>query len=209
MATTPAPDTTTAPPCWDCPIPPPQGVPTGDELAAIASDAAHRASELLHMHESADPPWASSPDEPAPGPLDPVTDLVRLLRHTSDKGTIEIAATRAGLRTGQLRTLRAAFAFHGEAGVRAVLHCAEVDPSALEHAARQLASVRSHTRTPLHCEHNRITDLDAGIQLRLVNDTWYPFTRTPQNGWAPARGAAQLPTAAYSAARLATRSRSA
>ncbi|MGW1785555.1 hypothetical protein ACWCQQ_41680 [Streptomyces sp. NPDC002143] len=210
MSTTSASDTTAAPPFWDRLIPqPPQDVPTGDELAAIAADAAHRASELLRAHSSSDHAQAGRTDGPPPGPLDPVTDLVRLLGDTSDKITIETAAARAGLRTGQLRTLRAAFAFYGEAGVRAVLHRAEADPSTLEHAAGQLAGVRSHARTPLRCAHNQITDLDAGIQLRLVDDMWYPFTRTPQNGWAPARGAAQLPTAAYSAGRLATRSRGA
>ncbi|MBT2506921.1 hypothetical protein J7I98_13665 [Streptomyces sp. ISL-98] len=181
-----------AQPLWEHDLPPtPTSAPYLDRILETARDAADRAQALLGGK---------------PLDADPLIDLVRLL-HGRPTTEAETAATRAGLRPAQLRRLRTAFTIGGATAVNVALYLNTPQPSLIDHTVQAIQRVRPATAAPLKILRNRITDAEAGVQIRLGPDSLcYPFT-VLQDDWVLARRATPSPTEAYTAARQALRSR--
>lgn len=181
-----------AQPLWDYDLPStPSSGPHLDRILETARDAADRAQALLD----------GKPFDP-----DPLVDLVRLL-HGRPTTEAETAAARAGLRPTQLRRLRTAFTIGGANAVNVALYLTTPETSLIDHTVQAIQRVRPATAAPLKVLRNRITDAEAGVQVRLGPDALcYPFT-VLQDDWVLARRATPSPTEAYVAARQALRSR--
>ncbi|MFB8106783.1 hypothetical protein ACFC3O_28860 [Streptomyces sp. NPDC056007] len=186
---------TTAPttaPLWEHTLPAtPTSAPPADHIADTARDAASRARALLD-HTPHDP--------------DPLIDLVRLL-HGRPSSEAETAAARAGLRTAHLRRLRTAYTLAGTPAVRVSLYLHTPDPTLLTTATHAIQRLRRTAAALLAIDHNRITDPDAHVQIRLGQDGLaYPFTAV-QDDWVLAGRPTPSPGDAYTAARHTLRNR--
>ncbi|MCX2922939.1 hypothetical protein [Streptomyces sp. NEAU-W12] len=207
QAQTPAPPSLPAPPIPDPvdlgltgarPVPtgalaePPAPLPAAGALDALAADAAHRAGALLDGQE---PPAC-----PGPG-----SDIARFLALPHGAPFRQAAMDRLGLDIVGMGHYRLAHTHGGPGGAAAYLEPFTVDHDVLADAQARIQPLRPAATAPVVCEHNRLTDDAAGIQLRYGPDgRWHPY-RAPYGVWQPVPGPSADPARAYRAARTAGR----
>lgn len=172
---------------------PPPPMPDLNALQLLAEDAAHRAGRLLEEDETPVYPDAGS-------------DLARLVALPHGASYWQLAMDRLGLNTVAMGHLQLAHTYGGPGGAAAYLEPFTVDHDVLAHAQDVIQPLRPAPTATVECEHNRLTDHAAGVQLRYGPDgRWHPY-RCPYGTWQPVPGVADHPADAYRAARAATRS---
>ncbi|WP_042170013.1 hypothetical protein [Streptomyces sp. NBRC 110035] len=171
---------------------PPAPLPAAGGLDALAADAAHRAGALLDGQET--------PACPGPG-----SDIARFLALPHGVPFRQAAMDRLGLDLVGMGHYRLAHAHGGPCGAAAYLEPFAVGHDVLADAQARIQPLRPAATAPVVCEHNRLTDDAAGIQLRYGPDgRWHPY-RAPYGVWQPVPGPSADPARAYRAARTAGR----
>lgn len=160
-------------------------------LRLAVDDAAHRAQAAL----GGDPAGMLGSD-------DPFLDTVRILQHNDDTGLLEHAAAHLNLTVWQLRTLTHAYSLGGEGNVLAAHQPLPAHPDFLAQAEQAIQPHRPAPLAPIVRNDNQLTDDAAHVQLRLVDQTWYPFVDR-HGTWRPVPGHSTDPATAYRAARRA------
>ncbi|SDC16269.1 hypothetical protein [Streptomyces prasinopilosus] len=187
---------------------PPAPLPAAEALDALAADAAHRAGALLDGRE---PPAGSgggsgdgSGSDFAPC-SDPGGDIARFLALPHGAPFRQVAMDHLGLDLVGMGHYRLAHTHGGPGGAAAYLQPFAVGHDVLDGARDRVQPLRPATAAPLACEDNRLTDEDAGVQLRYGPDgRWHPY-RAPYGIWQPVPGPSADPARAYRAARAAGR----
>ncbi|MFD3729863.1 hypothetical protein [Streptomyces sp. NPDC058632] len=182
---------------------PPAPLPAAEALDALATDAAHRAGALL---DGALPEGQELPAGPGSGPgTDPGSDIARFLALPHGAPFRQAAMDRLGLDLIGLGHYQLAHTHGGPGGAAAYLEPFTVDHDVLADAQARIQPLRPAATAPIGCEHNRLTDDAAGIQLRYGPDgRWHPY-RAPYGVWQPVPGPSADPARAYRAARAAGR----
>ena len=169
---------------------PPRSSVRPEDLVALATDAAHRAFELL-----------TGPDDELCTDLDIDADLARRTASVDEDDLADLAATSS--RTiGQLRLLRAAWLHGGPAGVEVLSDRWTPDVNQLDLGMKALTDAGYRPRRRA----NRVSADD--IELRLDRQQrWYRFERSP-DGWMlnepPRRAADDRPGRAHLNNRLSS-----
>lgn len=164
----------------------PPGLPETELLELLAADAAARATAML----------AGS----ATVTEDPLIDAVRLLASPAGTPYATRAAELTGIPEDELRRLSNAYQRGGIAGVSAALEATPCGPEEMSVAVDEIRSRRTFAVGELAVETGTITDVGAGVRLRLGPDgRWHPFTLA-RGQWWPANGADDSAGAAYQAA---------
>lgn len=164
----------------------PPGVPGTGLLELLAADAAERAAAML----------AGSATETE----DPLVDAVRLLATTAGAPHAGTTARLTGIPEDDLRRLVLAYRHGGTAGVAAALAPTPCGAEEMAAAVDEVRRRRTFAVDELSVEAGAITEVGAGVRLRLGPDgRWYPFTLARTQWW-PATGANASAGAAYQAA---------
>ncbi|MFC5953480.1 hypothetical protein ACFP51_02925 [Streptomyces pratens] len=182
---------------------PPAPLPAAEALDALTADAAHRAEALLDgaLLAGQEPPAGSGS---GPG-SDPGSDIARFLALPHGAPFRQAAMDRLGLDLVGMGHYRLAHTHGGPAGAAAYLEPFTVGHDILVDAQARIQPLRPAATAPIACEHNRLTDDAAGIQLRYGPDgRWHPY-RAPYGIWQPVPGPSADPARAYRAARTAGR----
>ncbi|MCX5215708.1 hypothetical protein OG689_41875 [Kitasatospora sp. NBC_00240] len=170
---------------------PPAPAPPLEHLRLLTASAAHHATALLNGQTNT-----------ATG-VDALGDAIRLLATTTGLPYLEDAATHLGRTPEELRLLLAAYRLGGIPAVHAAAASGPADPDVVAAAEQRIQPLRPGAPGPLTCDRNRITDMGAGLQVRLGPDgRWYPFAASGGD-WRPAAGHSADPAAAFTAARRA------
>jgi len=171
----------------------PPSVPGNEQLAFLVDDAAARAAAML----AAGAATASAED------ADPLVDAVRMLATRGGAAYLQAASLLTGMEPVELRRLVLAHTRGGAGAVAAAFSAAQCTAADLEAAVAEVRASRALAVGDLEVAPGSVTDLGAGIRVRLGTDgRWHPFT-SARGEWWPASGASPSAGGAYQAARRA------
>ncbi|MDH6130068.1 hypothetical protein [Kitasatospora sp. GP82] len=170
---------------------PPPGVSPG--IAGMVAAAAQHAQDVLR---------GAAVEE-----LDVLTDAVRHLATPAGAPLLGAVAARLGQHPAEVRSLVLAYRHGGPVGVRVTAEPLPADDETVERGMAAIITAQPTARGSLHASGNRITNDDAGVQLRLGPDgRWFPFAVGLTGGWQPVPGPSHDPVAAYRSGRTVRRS---